>query len=417
MNRYLLWLTCGLLIAGTSTLDACPFCLAPLQTWSEIIDEADVVCLAKLISVDEGSDQRNPHAMLEVTRIHKGTRFHRTDRIRVERYLSGKPGALFLMTGRMQEDLSGGLVETFATDADGNTVTESKPDSPIRKVAATDADTSNNSLQLVFQWNDIEATTTDRYNYMTSAPSPKSDDRLLYFLPFLEHADTSIASDAWGEFANADYQTIRAIRSEFPPEKLRKWIGQSNTSPERLGLYGMMLGLCGDTDDAAFLRKHIIIGSTDELRYGIEGLMAGLMLIRGEEGLSFIESQVIQTDVEGRQIFAVMQALKFVWSYESDLISKDRLRAALHPLLKHESVRELAIRDLSRWEDWSAISKLETVYEEAIHNDRSTVVTITRFLMSCEKSASANETQKKDARELLDRILAAQPDLDDRAIR
>ncbi|MCR9197838.1 MAG: hypothetical protein NXI04_04305 [Planctomycetaceae bacterium] len=434
MKRILMWVGCTLaicfLVAGTTTLHACPFCLAPLQTWSEVVRDADVVCLAKLISADAGEDGGTASAVLQVTKSHKGRQFAGGQTIHVKQYVYGKPGDLFLMTGQLKVPESRTLVETFATDADGNAVAGSETDRgqgpiptkddarqkpTIRQVSATDSERTDveSAARKVLTWNHIEATSDTVYDYIVSAPKMDVDDRLTYFVPFLEHAEPQIAADAWGEFANADYEIICKLRTEFDSQKLRQWITQADTSPERLGLYGMMLGLCGNQDDAAFLRRQILNGSSDELRFGIEGLMGGLLLITKEQGLAFLEQQLItRSDVTGAESLAVIQALQFAWTYEPDLIAKDRLRSALHPYLQKSSVRELVIRNMARWNDWSGLEKLPPLFEvAAADRDSGTQRAIIGYLLTCRKNESAEESLQQRADSVLEEIRTAEPRL------
>ncbi len=101
-------------------------------------------------------------------------------------------------------------------------------------------------------------------------------------------------------------------------------------SPERLGLYGMMLGLCGQPEDAEFLREQIGDPKpAKEFRFGTEGIMGGYLLLAGEDGLSYLEETRLKpTGVDYTEHFAVMQAVQFIWSYESDVISKPGSRKA-----------------------------------------------------------------------------------------
>ncbi|MEO2014494.1 MAG: hypothetical protein ABGZ53_08975, partial [Fuerstiella sp.] len=230
-------------------------------------------------------------------------------------------------------------------------------------------------------------------------------ERLKYFLPFLETEDPLVAADAWGEFANAGYEDIVANGKSFPAAKLRTWIADRQTSPERLGLYGMMLGLCGSAQDAEFLQQQIGLPTSKEIRFGVEGLMGGLLLLSGEDGLSFLEeSRLKNANASQFDCFAVVQALQFIWAYEPDLMPKQRLRSALYPMLQREDLREIAIRDLARWQDWSALLLLPKVYEASSADDPGTTRAIVGFLFVCLKSGDLDDLNIAAADRLLDRI-------------
>ena len=387
---------------------ACPFCLAPMQTWSEMVAESEVVCLAKLVTVTEGSRTETAYSVLEVSSIHKGKQLLTESTVRIEDHLYGKPGDLFLLKGSMQAPAGTKLVETFATDADGAALNGR---SPIQKVSAT-TDTTDSAEVKSLEWDFMERVSKESYSYVTEAPSPDSpaSERLTYFLPFLEHSDPLIAADAWGEFANSAYEDITAMRSQLPRKKLRGWISQADTSPERLGLYGMMLGLCGNKSDAVFLKRQIGQPSADEIRFGVEGLMGGLLLLTGEDGLKFLEETRLQASgVSDMESLATVQALQFVWTYEPELFAKDRLRKSLHPTLQNSALREIVIRDLARWNDWTITPQLAEIYQANTEDDPGSLRAIVGYLLTCCKSDVASETQIADAAELLEQIRETDP--------
>ncbi|MCP4512354.1 MAG: hypothetical protein GY826_38815, partial [Fuerstiella sp.] len=276
----------------TSALSACPFCLAPMQTWAEMIAEAEVVVLARLLVAHEGSQTDKPYAILEIVEVHKGQDVRPAGkRVHIDDYLYGQAGDLFLVRGGFRDMATPEIIETFATD---------EPDSPppaestaIRKVSATDAADKpvSASTSKTFAWDRADRVSIASYQYVTAAPDPTDEarERLKYFLPYLETKDSLVAADAWGEFANATYEDIVANGKSFPADKLRTWIADKQTSPERLGLYGMMLGLCGSSQDAAFLQQQSGLPTSAEIRFGVEGLMGGLLLLNGEDGLRFLE--------------------------------------------------------------------------------------------------------------------------------
>jgi hypothetical protein len=392
----------------SSVVSACPFCLAPMQTWAEMVADAEVVVLAKLVTTHEGSPTEKPYAILEIVEVHKGQGvLPAGKRVQFNDYLYGKKGDLFLVRGGLRDVEPPQVIETFATDIPESTTAAVPP--AIRKVSATDAPdlAVSTSTARTFAWSRADHVSIASYRYITAAPDPtnESRERLEYFLPFLETADPLVAADSWGEFANAGYEDIVANGKLFPAGKLRTWIADKQTSPERLGLYGMMLGLCGSSEDAKFLKQQIGLPTSDEIRFGVEGLMGGLLLLTGEDGLRFLEdSRLKNVGASQFDCFAVVQALQYVWAYEPDLMPKQRLRSALYPMLKREDLREIAVRDLARWQDWKALPLLSEVYEDCKADDPRTTRAIVGFLFVCLKFDQPDDSQVAAANTLLDRI-------------
>lgn len=385
-----------------SALLACPFCLSPGQTWSEIVADAGVIALARLVSVSEGENGQPPFSIFEIHEIHKGAEIApKTRIIRYDDFVFGAKGDLFLLRGGLAQPNAVRLDETFASEDDP----QETPPSGVRLASAEK--TAADDRPSVFEWDLTQKVSDFTYRYIIEAPAPTSDaqQRLAYHHRFLEHADPLIAADAWGEFARCDYAQIKEFRPRLQAEPLRRWIAAKDISPERLGLYGMLLGLCGEPSDVEFLKQQIGPPGTEDLRFGVEGLMGGLLLLEKETGLSFLSKTRLQNlNASTLDCFATVQALQFVWEYEPELIPRRELRSAMHPMLERPELREIAIRDLARWEDWTIVPRLPGLYKEARQNDIGTCRAIAGFLLTCRKNTPDDDPLHVAAVRILDDI-------------
>src|SRR5690606_27612754 len=94
--------------------------------------------------------------------------------------------------------------------------------------------------------------------------------------------------DAYAEFAKSPYHEVASLAKDFSREKLRKWLVSPQTTQTRIGLYGLLLGLCGTAEDLPLLERKIVETSKD-YRLGIDGVIAGYLMLSGEKGLSLVE--------------------------------------------------------------------------------------------------------------------------------
>lgn len=391
---------------------ACPLCFGPSQTWAEMITEADVLLLGELISKDEGSEKTPAFSLVKVTTIHKGKDLLPDEHIlRIREYIYAEEGDPILLKARLQDANAPKYSETFATtDVDARPADAAKK--KIQKVSATEVidDLQLSVSRKVLKWDFYEKSSQAAFDYLTVAPSLDEDTgkRLRHFANYLEHADCLVATDAWSEFANAEYTDIKAVADCFDIDKIRKWIADPKAEPERRGLYGLMLGMCGTPSDAEFLRKHIGPPNSTEIRFGTEGLMGGLLTLSGEEGLQYLETTRIKNDqATGFDCFPAIKALQFAWTYEADGFEKERLRTALRPLLKREDIREIVITDLARWKDWNAVPLMADVYKDSNKaNDLRTVEAVAKFLIVCRQALAekTEDTNATNAKELLESI-------------
>jgi hypothetical protein len=264
------------------------------------------------------------------------------------------------------------------------------------------------TMSRTLEWDPPMPVTETVYEYIAKAPAPKLAvvERLPYYLDYLEFPDQTIASDAYGEFANAPYEDIAALAGDFPRDRLRQWVSSDETTPTRLGLYGLMLGLCGDGSDAALMATKVFQPTTD-FRLGIEGVMSGYLLIAGERGLDrleqakFVETQLRDADgkpllddegqpqpVPFSETYAAMQALRFMWQYAEGVIPTARLQQSMRLLLDRPELADLVIADLARWKDWTLIDRLVAMYGAEGYDVGATKRAIIRYLVAATRDVA-----------------------------
>ncbi len=338
----------------------CPFCSAPSLTLSEQLTQADAAVLVKWVdgkTPTEKSAGSTTYAIVEVSRGSKET-LKKDDKLTVPRYRAGKKDDLFLLFGTKDKEID---------------------------------------------WSSPLEVTEVTYQYIVQAPSPESPTakRLEYFLKFLEFSDQLVSNDAYGEFANAPYEDIVKIKDKMDRAKIAKWITNKETSPTRMGLYGLLLGLCGNDDDAKMMEKKIE-EQVQDFRLGIDGLISGYLLLTGEKGMETIDnSKLRDKKAPFSETYAAMQALRFMWTYGNGRVSKERLRQSMRELLDRPELADLVVADLARWEDWSVQDRLMKLYGQGEYSIPSIKRAIVRYLLTAAKvqPPKAEEPKKEDPKQ------------------
>ncbi|MDA0588758.1 MAG: hypothetical protein O2820_19395 [Planctomycetota bacterium] len=336
---------------------ACPSCSFPSLTLAESLAQTDAAVLVQWASGTKPTEESAGNTVYEVKQImrnHKD-KLKIGDQITLPRYRASQVGDLFVLMG-----------------SSGTTL----------------------------EWGSPLEVTETAFNYISQAPSPEvpTSKRLEYYARFLEYSDAMIANDAYGEFANSPYKDVALAAQKLPREKVRKWIESPDTPGTRLGLYGLLIGVCGNADDAELVKQKITEKS-DDFRLGIDGLMSGYLVLTGDKGLAVIdEAKLKNTDVPFSETYAAMQALRFMWRYGEGRIEKERLRQSMRILLDRPELADLVIADLARWQDWSIQSRLMKMYGEGEYNIPSIKRAIVRYMLVCSKDvpedAAAGETSK-----------------------
>jgi hypothetical protein len=347
--RTILVTAVALLIAvGTTTAaNCCPFCEAPSLTLTEQINQADVAALVQWVESkpanrEKGFAGSTTYEVVDI--VQDGSQSLKQGvQVKLDRDRAARKGDLFVLLG---------------TKGTG------------------------------IEWSSPLEVSETGFNYMKQAPTKETApaERLKYFLKFLEYSDPLIANDAYAEFANAPYKDIVLLKDLMPREKIRKWLTDRNTPATRLGLYGLMLGLCGNEEDASLMRQKIL-EPTQDFRLGIDGIMSGYLLLGGEQALTEIDQAKLRnTEVPFSETYAAMQALRFLWTYAPERFPKERLRQSMRVLLDRPELADLVIIDLTRWEDWSIADKLMSMYDQDEFNVPSIKRAIVRYYLVAERA-------------------------------
>jgi hypothetical protein len=151
------------------------------------------------------------------------------------------------------------------------------------------------------------------------------------------------------------------------------------------------------------------------LRLGIDGIMAGYLLLTGEKGLAVIdETKLVNRDAEFAETFAAMHALTFMWDHGNGRIGPERLRHSMRLLLDRPELADLVILSLTRWRDWSIRQRLRAMYDSEEFDIPSHKRAIVRYMLACTKDVAEVEGEAVpqhvlDGRKYLNELRAKDP--------
>ena len=303
----------------------CPGCVPTAsETRAETVARSDVVLLVQWVSSTARDGENAANTVYQVTLVGKDSTelYQPKQLVALENYREAEPGDLFFLNGLKNSE------ETIDWEAP------------------------------------VEISETG-YHYVMQAPSPElpRHERLPYFVKFLEFPDDFIADDAYNEFAFAPFEDVVTLADKLPIEKLRTWLNNKETPQSRIGLYGILLGLCGQPSDADLLGEKFF-EKADQYVFGMEGIVTGYLFLTRDEGLLKIREKILATQEKSVDfLYPLMRAFRIVWTYGGDRVPKSALISAMRTFLEHERLDELVIPDLARWKDWQPIDLLIEKYE------------------------------------------------------
>ena len=135
--------------------------------------------------------------------------------------------------------------------------------------------------------------------------------RMAFFFRRLNDPDPKVAADGFAEFAKASFRTTEAAARTYDPVRIREWLQDPTTPEERIGLFGLLLGLSGEKSDVEFLDRLIMHPSLTQ-RNGLDGLMGGLLIIDRDRGVQRIVQLLTSTSATSLERMSAVSALRFL---------------------------------------------------------------------------------------------------------
>lgn len=341
-------------LAAAAASAFCPFCSAVNMTFAEQMKTNDVVVIARLLEAPKpvtNVDDELPKAQLEVIRVFKGERF--------------------IQSGTRFEAL---LVGAYPADQEFLVMGVDPP---------------------FLVWSTPMKSTPRLVEYLEAIQElpDKGPDRLVFFQEYFEDAESALAFDAYDEFATSTYEDLIAMKDRMDRPKLLKYIQDPEVPTNRRRLYFTMLGVCGQPDDIEVLEQ-LITSEDRNQRAGLDALVACYLSLKGADGLPLIEKEFLSNEeVDFVDTLAAVSSIRFHGT-EATIIPRERLVASIRLILERPKLADMVIPDLARWEDWSVMDRLVTMFKEAEPQNNWLRVPIIQYLMACPLPAAKERLEE-----------------------
>ena len=207
-----------------------------------------------------------------------------------------------------------------------------------------------------------------------------------FFFHYLENPDKEIAFDAFLEFVRANDRQLGQASSKLSAEKLRAWLKDPQTPPERLSLYAFLLGGCGGDADADFLASQLNDDGERTVN-AYDGYLGGYIHLRPREGWE--KAAAILRD--GRKPLpmrlAVVRAVRLYHGWRPQE-SHDEVLKCLTAEVAQGELADVAIDDLRRWKMWDVTPDVLALYGRKGFDAPIMQRAILRYALSCDDEAA-----------------------------
>jgi hypothetical protein len=207
--------------------------------------------------------------------------------------------------------------------------------------------------------------------------------RLEFAFSMLDSTDDVVAADAFLEFAKAPDAEILKAKGVLQPAKLRQLLSNPKTPSERLGVFALLLGFCGNAQDAEGLAKVIQAKPMPEtVRTNLGGYLVGLTLLNPELGWKQIEN-VLVTEVDSLdKRLSAIGSLRF-FQATRPIESRKGILACYKKVLGLPDLADLGIDDLRRSQWWDLSEDIFKLYDSPLFQAMIMRRGIIRYGLQC----------------------------------
>ncbi len=205
--------------------------------------------------------------------------------------------------------------------------------------------------------------TASSYEYVRKALALDARDRvanLIFYFDYLENSDKEVAADAFLEFAKASDQDINHAAAKLSADKLRRWLKDAQTPPERLSLYAVLLGACGTAADAELL-KGMLKENSDRIVNAYDGLLGGYIHLKPAEGWELAQATLSDSKRPLPIRLALVRTLRYYQGAQPKE-SRPMLLKSYGAMIAQGELADVAIEDLRRYQIWDLTKDILLVY-------------------------------------------------------
>jgi hypothetical protein len=216
----------------------------------------------------------------------------------------------------------------------------------------------------------------------------------------LDHADAQIADEAFLVFAKADDKLVGQAAKRLVPATLRLLLKTPGLEPERLSMYAYLLGACGETNDADFLRS-LLSDPTQRNHKAFEGILAGYITMRPKEGWGYAHELLKNEKTPFLLRYASLRTLRFFYNSKPEETGTNVVYG-LGLAIQQAELSDIAITDLRHWKRWDHTKLILSCYDKASHRSQIVKNSIVRYALAC---------PQPEARALVERARRQEPEL------
>jgi hypothetical protein len=213
--------------------------------------------------------------------------------------------------------------------------------------------------------------------------------RLKYAFDHLDAADETVSGDAFLEFAKAGDADVLKAKAAYDPAKLRTMLRNPILPGSRLGVFAMLLGLCGERNDAALINDQIRGKLTERTIAALGGILTGIVLLDADAGWKAVGQFLTESQHNYAVRLSAFSTVRYL-QVNRTKESKAPILAIYRELLDDRDLADQAIEDLRRWKWWDHTATILNLTDKPDFQAKLMRNAILRYALSCPEATAVD---------------------------
>ena len=239
-------------------------------------------------------------------------------------------------------------------------------------------------------------------DYLAAAAKLDAKDasaRLTFYFKHLDSADSTVAADAFLEFAKAPDADILKAKAGFDAGRLAKLLVNPKTPDERVGVFAALLGLCGESKHTAVFADMLKEPLSERVRGSLGGVLAGYVLLDTKGGWKAVRAVLGDDKRPFEQRLSALGTVRFLQATRPE--AKADVLAVCRGMLGSSDFADLVVEDLRRWGWWDLTADVFAAWGQPAGEVREVKKAILRYALASPKADAAgflDAARKTDAK-------------------
>jgi len=223
-------------------------------------------------------------------------------------------------------------------------------------------------------------------DYLKGVIATENNDRvklMQYCFDFLENEDRTIADDAFVEFVRSSDSELNKVGLALSSDKLRKWLQDERTLPNRLPLYAFLLANTGNEKDEVLLRKLIDRLKEKNVLNDLDRILIAYTRLNPKNGWKYVCELFEHPETHFLLLNSGFKAMKYFHETQPEILTHKEVLKALSLALDRPNFTDLAVEYLRKCRCWELTEQILSLMEKKEFDLPINKRSILRYALQC----------------------------------